>query len=208
MKDSTVLLLAALGAGYYLFVFKPQQQLQQAAATGAGAIGAIGQGAQDVLGGIAGFLNSLFPSVSAAPQPAPTLLYQPGQEFANGATSLGKALKDAYDRGKSQQTWQTAGGTLEGKAYILPKPAGQIYGLTVQQPTATAALSTMPGGQQALASLTTVEDLIRVEKEKQQEAAITALAPQGTRVVGHRVSGGEHIYTLKSPTGAITVVKA
>lgn len=85
---------------------------------------------------------------------------------------------------------------------VLPAPIGKLYGLTIQQPTATAGLS-----QTALASLTTLGDITRIRANKAAEVAIKAQEP-GNLIVGHRTQGGVEIYTLKNKaTGAITIVR-
>jgi hypothetical protein len=109
---------------------------------------------------------------------------------------------------KADIAWAAAGGTKTRKVYVMPAPVGQVMGLTVQQPAITKILQGLAGSgyAQPLATVTTMQDIVRVQATRAVEADLKAKAP-GSTVIGHRTQGGVEIYTLKSPTGVITTVR-
>jgi hypothetical protein len=196
MKDSTMLILAggALAAYYFLFA-KPKQEAETAFAGGAGmvsaipgAIGATGQGLSDWVGSLFSGLGSLIPAT--------------GGLAWSGAPGVktGQIISTIPITGQVP-TWGAAGGTTIGRALVMPAPAGQVMGLTVQQPAITQLLQPAQ-----LTTITTLQDAARVLATRTVEADLKAKAP-GSTVIGHRTQGGVEIYTLKSPTGVITTVR-
>lgn len=196
MKTENLIIFGGLAAaGYYVFVHKPQQQIKMAYAGGAGAVGAIGTGINDFISGL--FSGFRLPILNAAAA---------GQQQA---LLVARERQQAEAEAQAQVTWKEAGGRLEGRAFIMPKPLGQIYGLTVQQPAITKILAGLAaqGQGQPLATVTTLQDVVRVQATRQQEAVIKREFPEGSQVVGHRVQAGADIYTVKSPSGQITIVR-
>ena len=192
MKDSTVLLIGGALGAYFLFI-KPTQEAVKGAIELPGQIyGGFtqlpGQALETLLQPIQQFFNSFMQPGQQAPLMAPQ---QPNAEIA---------------RAKAVTTWQATGGTVKGQAFILPKPLGQAYGLTVQQPAITNLMQAIGSGQ-SLSTVTTLADVMNVQRTRAREAEIKQGFPQGSRVIGHRVQSGQDIYTVKSPSGAISIVR-
>lgn len=201
MKTENLIILGGLAAGaYYFFIHKPQQDIAAAYATGAGAVGAVGAGIGDLWEQLLGGFRLPVLQIPVAPPPSPG---------AEQAARVAAAQREAEARAKAQLTWTQAGGTVAGRAFVLPPPMGQAFGLTVQQPSATRILQTLAaqGFRQPLATVTTLQDVLKVQATRQQEAAIKQDFPTGTRVIGHRTQAGVEIYTLRSPTGETTIVR-
>ena len=202
MKDSSILLLAAGAGAYYYFFMRPQAQ-------------AISPAPQNgLLDGLFSLLNPM--NWTLAPFALPTAALTAAGAYATDVAAQQKAGQDTAIARQEQnliksrqaaiQAWQGAGGTMQGQAFVLPAPMGQWKGLTVQQPSSTAILTALAGqGQpQGLNTITTIQDVARVNRVRQEETAIKQAI--GGQVVGHRTQGGQEIYTVRQANGTVQTV--